>query len=326
MKRRYKTILPAAFSCAAYNLYFLFLLPEVKSVYLLYLDFLVFLVLAAGFGADYLKDRRRQARKREALRRDYVVFEEFQDSEDKDIAAHDIAILEKRQQEQFMMNCELQDYFAKWCHEVKLPLAACLLMVEKTEDISFRNAMQEQLERINQMLHSALLGARIQSSLFDLQIRETNLMECVKNAVHNNQFFLIRNHFTLKIQENVDRQVYTDPSWMTYVLDQLISNAVKYRKETPCLVIYADGADGGSSVRLCVEDNGEGIKESDIRRIFEKGYTGSSYHNGQYQSTGMGLYMVSVILERLGHEIHVESEYGKGTRFVIVFHFGKYLK
>ncbi len=331
MRRHYKAILPAAFSCAAYNLYFLFLLPEVKGAYLLYLDFLVFLMLVLIFGADFLKDRRRQARTREALRRDCVVFGEFPDSEDKDIAAHDIAILEERQQEQFMMNCELQDYFAKWCHEVKIPLAVSLLTAEKIEELSLKNTMREQLERINKQLHSALLGAKIQSSLFDLQIRETNLMECVKNAIHNNQFFLVRNHFTLKIQDNVDRLVYTDPSWLTYVLDQLISNAVKYSrsKESPCLAIYADSADetgdesGEGTVRLFVEDNGDGIKESDIRRIFEKGYTGSCYHNGQYRSTGMGLYMASVILERLGHEIHAESEYGKGTKFIIEFRYDK---
>ena len=69
-----------------------------------------------------------------------------------------------------------------------------------------------------------------------------------------------------------------------------------------------------------MEDNGEGIQEKDIRRIFEKGYTGSNYHNGKYKSTGMGLYMVSRIIDRLGHEIWVESEYGRYTRFCIVFY------
>lgn len=268
MKRHYKNILSTALSCAAYNLYFLFLLPEVHVAYLLYLDFLVFLVLAVVFGADFWKEKRRQNRKREALCRDSVIFGEFQDSEDKDIAAHDIAILEKAQQEQFRMNCELQDYIAKWCHEVKIPLSASLLMVEKIEDISLKTAVQEQLERMNQQLHAALLGTKIQSSLFDLQIRETNLLTCVKNAVHNNQFFLIRNHFTLKIRDSLEKSVYTDPSWLTYVLDQLISNAVKYSKGSPCLNIYADGQD--KTVRLYVEDNGEGIKESDIRRILKK--------------------------------------------------------
>ncbi|MCM1175668.1 MAG: sensor histidine kinase [Blautia sp.] len=320
-KRHYKIILLTAFICAAYNLYFLFLLPEVKTSYLLYLDFLVFLVLAFVFGADFWKDKKRRSRKQEALRRDCIVSGEFQDSEDKDITAHDIAVLERERQEQFLMNCELQDYVAQWCHEVKIPLAASLLMAEKIEDVSLKSGMREQLERMNQQLHAVLLGARIQGSLFDLQIRETNLLECVKSSVHNNQFFLIKNHFDLKTEDSLERRVYTDPSWLTYVLDQLISNAVKYSKGSPCLNIYAEGRDG--EVRLYVADNGEGIREQDIRRIFEKGYTGSSYHNGQYRSTGMGLYMAAVILERLGHEIYVESVYGEGTRFTISFHSDK---
>ena len=68
-----------------------------------------------------------------------------------------------------------------------------------------------------------------------------------------------------------------------------------------------------------MEDHGEGIQDKDIRRIFEKGFTGSNYHNGRYKSTGMGLYMVAKIIERLGHEIYVESNYGAYTRFCITF-------
>ena len=66
-----------------------------------------------------------------------------------------------------------------------------------------------------------------------------------------------------------------------------------------------------------MEDNGDGICEKDLRRIFEKGYTGTNYHNGRYKSTGMGLYMVSLILDKLGHDIQVESTYGQYTRFTI---------
>ena len=73
--------------------------------------------------------------------------------------------------------------------------------------------------------------------------------------------------------------------------------------------------EGQDSMILWVEDYGEGIKDSDIRRLFEKGCTWSNYHNGRYKSTGMGLYMVSKIADRLGHKICVESEYGKGSRF-----------
>jgi signal transduction histidine kinase len=125
--------------------------------------------------------------------------------------------------------------------------------------------------------------------------------------------------------EAEDLEVYTDPAWLVYILDQFIGNALKYGQKhgeekpgekAPCLSIWTQK--GQDSVTLWVEDYGEGIKDSDIRRIFEKGYTGSNYHNGRYKSTGMGLYMAAKIADRLGHKICVESQYGKGSRFGVV--------
>lgn len=319
LKRHYTSILTAVLPCVAYNLYFLFLLPEVKVSYLLYLDLLVAVGMMIWFGMDYSKDTQRRRKKQEFLERDSIIWKEFRDGEDVDIMAHDTALLEEQLREQFAINCEQQDYFAGWCHEIKIPLTASLLLAEKMREPSLKQSMKEQLERMNLQLKTALLGARVQSSLFDLKVSRTSLLKCVKTSIHNNQFFLIRNHFTLEIEigGGEDVFVYTDPSWLTYVLDQLLSNAVKYAGRKPQLKIYDRKQDG--AVQLCVEDNGEGIKECDIRRIFEKGYTGSNQYNGKYKSTGMGLYMVSVILGKLGHEISVESEYQKGSRFTVTF-------
>ncbi|MCM1154379.1 MAG: sensor histidine kinase [Roseburia sp.] len=342
-RKRYKAGLCILLPCIAYNLYFILLLPGIKLFFLLYLDGLLCLVMAVCFVADYQKESRREREKRALLKVDSLISQEFEDREDADIVEHDIKILEKQIQDGFAMNCELQDYMAGWCHEIKVPLSAALLMSEKIEEADVKEVMQEQLEKMNLQLNSVLLGAKLQSSLFDLQIGEVNLFQCVKKSIHNNQFFLVKKHFTLKISENMKNtggadtgyvvdgteaeasetdcamgiRVYTDPAWLVYVLDQLISNAVKYAGDEPVLKIYAKMQN--ETIRLYVEDNGEGIKESDIRRIFEKGYTGSNYHNGQYKSTGMGLYMTALILEKLGHDITVESEYGKGSRFIITF-------
>lgn len=129
------------------------------------------------------------------------------------------------------------------------------------------------------------------------------------------QFFLIRNKFQIDLQ-TADVTVYTDEVWFVYILDHILSNAVKYAKpEGEHHVRFRVEKYYGEAflVRLYVEDNGEGIRESDIRRVFEKGYTGSGYHNGRYKSTGMGLYMAG----KLGHEISVESRCGEYTRFCI---------
>lgn len=332
-RTHYKSILTGVLPCIAYNLYFIFLLPEIKLSYLIYLDFLIVAVMTVFYTSDSIRYRRIQRKKQELMQQDYIIYQEFQElpelqgllktNEDSvhsetDIAAHDVLIMKKQLQEQFDMNCDMQDYIAKWCHEIKIPLSASLLMAEKIEDAELKDSFLEQLERMNVLLRSALLDTKMQSSLFDLQVRKTSLLKCIKESIHNNQFFLIRKHFTLDIQpEAEDLCVYTDPLWLTYILDQLISNSVKYSKENPQLKIYTRTQD--ETIRLYVEDNGEGIKESDIRRIFEKGYIGSNHHNGQYKSTGMGLYMVYEIIKKLEHEITVESEYNKGTRFIITF-------
>ena len=285
--------------CIVYNVYFIFLLPDVKLHYLGYLNVLT----AAGLLACFLFAF-------------YRFWKEEQEGRQQD-AERSGKLMEEELKKQFALNCDLQDYITKWCHEVKLPLAAALLIVEDLENGREKENLREQLERINQLLANALLGCKVQSSLFDLQIRPVSLVECVRASIHNNQFFLIQKHFELDIQAGEER-VYTDKAWLTYVLDQLVSNAVKYAEENPRLIIRSEKAAGGG-FRLTVEDRGAGIKEDDIRRVFDKGFTGSNYHNGQYRSTGMGLYMAKQITDRLGHGLAVESAYGEYTRFVISF-------
>ena len=303
-----------ALLCLAYNLYFLFLLPQVDLAYLVYLDVLIASCLLTAVTVRYIRFRTAEKHKKDLLAGEYLIWQECKEMENMDIIRHDITILEEKFCEQFDLNCELQDYIARWCHEVKTPLAASVLLLEKMEDTEEKRELQEQIERINLQLRSALLGCKLQGSLFDLQVGRVNLAECVRASLRNNQFFLIRKRIELEIQVE-DRAVYTDKSWMVYVLDQLIDNSVKYCGEDPVIRIWE--RQEGNQVMLHVEDNGEGIRESDIRRIFEKGYTGNNYHNGKYKSTGMGLYMVSAILEKLGHAIQVESVCGKYTRFTI---------
>lgn len=307
-------LLGCALLCLAYNLYFLFLLPQVERAYLYYLDFLIGVCLFTAAAVRYGQYRTAQKKRQSLLAEDHMIWQNCGSLENMDIIRHDIYILEEKFCEQFDLNCELEDYIARWCHEVKTPLAAAMLLLEKLEDTEEKRELQEQLERINLQLRSALLGCKLQSSLLDLQVGRASLTECVRTSLRNNRFFLIRKQFAVEMQVG-EETVYTDRSWLVYVLDQLIDNAVKYCGEFPVLKLWSRRVQ--DRMLLYVEDNGAGICDSDIRRIFEKGYTGNNYHNGKYRSTGMGLYMVSVILEKLGHAIQVESVYGQYTRFMI---------
>lgn len=309
---------------AAFHLYFFFFIPGGRTAYLLYLDLLLLVPGLLWTGADYAGFRKGEAERRESLRQKDIICRGELIFDNQDIAEHDVQVVEEQLNRQFQENCDLQDYVAKWCHELKIPLAAGLLINEKNQDPAFKMSMREQLERINQLLGSMLLGCKLQSPHFDLQVKKVRLAECVKTSVRNNQFFLIQKGFCLKMEAE-DLEVYTDPAWLVYILDQFIGNALKYGQKhgeekpgekAPCLSIWTQK--GQDSVTLWVEDYGEGIKDSDIRRIFEKGYTGSNYHNGRYKSTGMGLYMAAKIADRLGHKICVESQYGKGSRFGVV--------
>lgn len=320
LKRKWKQYVIYALLILSFHLYYAFLMKEAKTQYLLYLDFLLIVFLGMIEAISCISFYSREKKKRALLERDDVVFYEMPDMDNVDILKHDIQILEECLQEKFDENCELQDYVAKWCHEFKIPLAASLLMVEKIKDAQVRMELREQLERMNYQVSNMLQGCRFQSPLFDLQITKTTLKECVKESVRNNQFFLIQKRFLLDIEVD-DVMVYTDKVWITYILDQLLNNAIKYtkeeEKEAPSIRIRTKMSK--KQIELLVEDFGEGIQECDIRRIFEKGFTGSNYHNGKYKSTGMGLYMVEKIAKRLGHQIYAESQYGKYTCFHILF-------
>lgn len=320
LKQKWKQYAIYVFLIASFHLYYAFLMRQAQVQYLLYLDFLLLVFLVMIEGISCISFYKTEKKKRELLEREDVIFYEIPDMENVDIMRHDIQILEECLQEKFDENCELQDYVAKWCHEFKIPLATSLLMVEKIKDTQARMELREQLERMNYQVGIMLQGCRLQSPLFDLQITKTSLKECVKASIRNNQFFLIQKRFSLDIQVD-DVMVYTDKAWITYILDQLLNNAIKYTKtevmQEPTIRIHTKVTK--QQIELLVEDSGEGIQECDIRRIFEKGFTGSNYHNGKYKSTGMGLYMVDKIAKRLGHQIYAESQYGKYTCFHILF-------
>lgn len=316
LKQRGKYLGLSIVLCVFLNLYFLLLVHDRKLVYLFYVDFLLIMILLAFTARDIYRFLKFEKEKKRLLGQETVIYAELSDFENREVAEHDVRVLNGELNEKFRENCDLQDYVAKWSHEVKIPLSAALLMNEKMADAEERQAMKEQLERIRQQLNSMLLGCRLQSAVFDLRIRKTSLEECIRTSIRNNQFFLIQKRFSLDIRTGAE-MVYTDRAWLVYILDQLISNAVKYAKDKPKLCIWTEKRK--DALVLFVEDNGEGIRREDIRRIFDKGFTGGNRHNGKYKSTGMGLYLVSRIADKLGIMVTVESEPQEYTRFQIRF-------
>ena len=331
------------FLFSAFNLYFFFFIQKQEVGYLLYLDLLLFIPFLIGIAADFARFYKREKEKQKLLAQSEMICRLPIAFENKEIAEHDVELLSEQLRLRGKENQDLQDFAARWCHELKLPLSAVLLMNERISDPVLRRAMREPLEKINQQLNTMLLGCRLQSPLLDLQIKEVNLLDAVKTSVRNNRFFLIQQGFEL-ILEVEPLYIHTDPQWLVYALDQMIQNAVKYGKKEKSKEEAAQGLGGEykgrdqevypvlkfwtekekESVILHIKDYGQGIHPQDIGRIFEKGYTGKNFHNGKYKSTGMGLYMAKTIMERMGHRIKAESIYGEYSRFSVIFRENSY--
>lgn len=355
-KARWRSALPCLLLLLLSNLYLCLAIRDGWLCYLFYLDVLFLVPAILWTGVDCASFIRKEQEKEALMEQDILLCRNLPAFEGREVAEHDVRLLEEQLKARFEESCDLQDYVAKCCHELKLPLAAGLLMDEKIADPHLRRALRQQLERMRRQLDTLLLGCKLQSPLFDLQVKKTALSDCVKTSIHNNQFFLIQEGFSLDVQV-AGLTVYTDPSWLVYVLDQLIANAVKYTRsaapmpDAPAAAQSAEGqisgtrpAEGQTSATppsapclqiraqkegrftcLTVEDNGEGILEKDIRQIFNKGFTGSNHHNGSYRSTGMGLYLAAKICRQMGHQIRAESVYGSFTRFSILFGEDPYL-
>jgi len=200
---------------------------------------------------------------------------------------------------------ESSRYYTLWSHQIKTPVAAAhLLLQEETLD---RPAMEQELFKMEQYVDMALQYQRLDKSGRDLVLQEYELEGLVKKAVKGLAAVFIYNRAALELGE-LAGQVLTDEKWFVFVLEQILSNAVKYAPKGKISVYLS-----GDRKELVIEDNGIGIRPEDIPRVFEWGYTGS---NGRLEkrSTGIGLYLCRQVMNMLGQSIRIESEEGVGTR------------
>ena len=208
---------------------------------------------------------------------------------------------------------EYKEYIEQWIHEVKTPITAIKLICENNR-CSFTRELLAELENINRFTEQALYYARSEHTEKDYSVREINLSDVVHGAIADNKYLLRQNNVAVTV-EDVEYSIYSDDKWLRFILDQLISNAVKYRADQPVLHFFA--VKENDRIILSVEDNGIGIPQSDLPRIFEKGFTGQ---NGRtiHSSTGIGLYLCRRLCDKLGIGISASSE-RKGTAISLSF-------
>jgi signal transduction histidine kinase len=205
------------------------------------------------------------------------------------------------------------EFLEGWVHEVKTPIASALLTVENNRG-GATDGVEEDILRIERYVQSALYYARGSFVEKDYLIRQVKLETLVKKALKDNSRLLIGHTMAVRM-DALDIPVYTDEKWVTFILGQIISNAVKYTRREPQLHFY--GEDGEAGAALYIADNGIGIPATDLPRVFEKGFTGE---NGRLhgKSTGMGLFLCRKLCDRLGIGIYASSA-GRGTAVSLVF-------
>ena len=206
---------------------------------------------------------------------------------------------------------EMTEYYTMWVHQIKTPIAAMRLLLQKPGQEQDPE-LSEQLFRIEEYVNMVLQYLRVDGDN-DLVVQWNDLDLMVRQAVHRYAGMFIRKKLSLSY-EPLNRKVLTDEKWLVFAVEQILSNAVKYTGQGGISIYLEPGPD----TVLAIRDTGTGIALEDQPRIFEKGFTGYNGHADK-RSTGIGLYLCRRILNRLSHEITVESEPGKGTIMRIWF-------
>ncbi len=200
-------------------------------------------------------------------------------------------------------------YYTLWSHQIKNPLAAMRLLLQ--EDALDRKALERELFKTEQYVDMALQYQRLGMSCHDLVFQEYALDAVVRQAVRRVTTLFIHKKIGIDIAP-MDRRILTDEKWLVFVLEQLLTNAVKYTQEGMVSIYLAEN----EPAALVIEDTGIGIQPEDLSRVFEWGYTG---YNGRLdkRSTGIGLSLCKQALTLLGNSIDITSVVGKGTKVTL---------
>lgn len=203
---------------------------------------------------------------------------------------------------------DMTDYYTLWAHQIKTPIAAMRLTLQSGENVQSRE-LSEDLHRIEQYVEMVLCYLRLGSETNDFIIKKYDLDGIIRQAVRKFSSQFIRRKIKL-VYEPVGVTVLTDEKWLLFVLEQVLSNALKYTKSGEIEITLE------APKTVCIRDTGIGIAPEDINRIFEKGYTG---YNGRTdkKASGIGLYLCRQVCGKLGHTISARSQVGKGTEIRI---------
>ena len=263
----------------------------------------------------------------EALDKGYLVLETLQkpDFYEGELLCQALYDIDKSMSENInQIEEQMQDfknYIEMWIHEVKIPLSTLVLISENHKD-QFDKKTKAQLKRLENYVDQVLYYARSENAEKDYLIKETDLSKVIKNVGLKNMDDLLENTIDYNVK-NVNVKVLTDSKWLEFILEQIINNSIKYKRDIEDSFIKISSLDEKNRTTLIIEDNGIGIKESDLKQVFDKSFTGENGRN-KSKSTGMGLFIAKNMCEKLGHKINIESKENEYTKVYITFAKDKY--
>ena len=208
---------------------------------------------------------------------------------------------------------EYEDYIEQWIHEVKTPITSIHLMLENriSENPGLKKDLDVELSRLENDVELALYYARSEQIYRDYLIQKLNVRKVLLKVVNKNRTVIMNSSVAIDLDCDEALYAYGDEKWLVFMLTQVLLNAIKYKAEADAKVVMRAKRDNKRIV-LNIIDNGKGIKKEELPRIFDKGFTGSNGRDNE-KSTGMGLYLVHKLCEKLEIDIEADSVYGEFT-------------
>ena len=218
---------------------------------------------------------------------------------------------------------DYKEYMELWIHEIKIPIATSKMIIENNKNEVTKN-IDEEIDKIENYIEQVLFYARSNTVEKDYIIKKTNLEKIVNNVILKNKNEFIQEKIQLEIHD-VNIEVGTDSKWVIFILNQIIQNSIKYKKQDENLKIEIYAKKNKENSILYIKDNGIGIKKGETTRVFEKGFTGSNGRILNKKSTGIGLYLCKKLCNKLGMAIELNSEENEGTEVKLVFPQNSYI-
>ena len=213
---------------------------------------------------------------------------------------------------------EFKEFVEIWIHEVKIPISSMVLKCHNNKE-KYDKSLLGIIRRLDNNIDEILYYVRSENTEKDFVINEVNLKEVIRNVSIKNKDDLLDNNITF--ESNVKNSlVHTDKKWLEFIINQIINNSIKYKKGKDSYIKISAFEQVDKAI-IEIEDNGIGIPSKDLKRVFDKSFTGSNGRE-KVKSTGMGLYIVKKLCDKLGHNIKIESKEKEYTKVIIEF--GKY--